>query len=169
MLNAEQNEFLKSLLTRARLRIIAPKTQTTYLARTTEDQRSGSGPDERDPASLAALINSLVVNKGWDLNVVVGKLHASWPTLVGEQISSHVSIEDVRLNPNGQSGVLILRAESTAWATQVRILIPQIHEQIRADFGADVISEIQVLGPTAPSWKHGLRSTPGRGPRDTYG
>jgi predicted nucleic acid-binding Zn ribbon protein len=88
---------------------------------------------------------------------------------VGEQISSHVSIEDVRLNPNGQSGVLILRAESTAWATQVRILIPQIHEQIRADFGADVISEIQVLGPTAPSWKHGLRSTPGRGPRDTYG
>ena len=37
------------------------------------------------------------------------------------------------------------------------------------DFGADVISEIQVLGPTAPSWKHGLRSTPGRGPRDTYG
>nr|NLD40552.1 DUF721 domain-containing protein [Actinomycetales bacterium] len=26
-----------------------------------------------------------------------------------------------------------------------------------------------VLGPKAPSWKHGIRSVPGRGPRDTYG
>ncbi|PZQ74527.1 MAG: DUF721 domain-containing protein, partial [Cutibacterium acnes] len=23
--------------------------------------------------------------------------------------------------------------------------------------------------PSAPSWKHGPRSVPGRGPRDTYG
>ncbi|MDP4886606.1 MAG: DUF721 domain-containing protein, partial [Aquiluna sp.] len=25
------------------------------------------------------------------------------------------------------------------------------------------------IGPSAPSWKKGPRSVPGRGPRDTYG
>ena len=32
-----------------------------------------------------------------------------------------------------------------------------------------VVSEIRFVGPTAPSWKKGPRSVPGRGPRDTYG
>lgn len=169
MLNREQEEFLKSLLSRARLRIGTPKSQRPFQPRVQEELRSGAGPDERDPTSVAALMDSLVVNKGWDLNIIVGKLQTTWPKIVGENIADHVQIEQVQLNPSGQSGVLILRADSTAWATQVRILVPQIMQQISVDFGPEIISEIQVLGPTAPSWKHGLRSVPGRGPRDTYG
>lgn len=169
MLNSEQQEFLKSLLTRARLRVVAPKDKRNYQAKSIDEQRSGAGPDERDPATIATLIDSLIVTKGWDLNVLIGKLHATWADIVGAQIADHVSIEQVKLNPSGQSGQLILRADSTAWATQIRIHIQTIHDKITAEFGPDVISEIQVLGPSAPSWKHGLRSVPGRGPRDTYG
>lgn len=169
MLNSAQQEFLKSLLTRARLRVSPGEKNKSRFTHTVEDQRSGAGPDERDPATVAALISSLIVTKGWDLQVVIGKLRASWTSIVGEQIADHVAIEQINLNPSGQSGILILRADSTAWATQVRLHTQTIHEKISADFGPDVIGEIQVLGPTAPSWKHGFRSVPGRGPRDTYG
>jgi predicted nucleic acid-binding Zn ribbon protein len=34
--------------------------------------------------------------------------------------------------------------------------------------GAGIV-DITVKAPGAPSWKHGPRSVPGRGPRDTYG
>lgn len=169
MLNLHQQDFLRSLLTRARLRMTQPNHKKNYQPRGVDEQRSSAGPDERDPATLSNLISSLIVTKGWDLNIVIGKLHASWPTMVGTQIADHVSIEQILLNPSGQSGVLILRADSTAWATQIKFHIPTIHERIRDEFGQEVISEIHVLGPTAPSWKHGPRSVPGRGPRDTYG
>jgi len=169
MLKPDQQEFLKSLLTRARLRVTAPKDKKSYQVKTLDEQRSGAGPDERDPATIATLIESLIVTKGWDLNVVIGRLHATWADVVGNQIADHVVIEEVKLNPSGLSGELILRADSTAWATQIRIQIQTIQDKIDAEFGPEIISKIQVLAPSAPSWKHGLRSVPGRGPRDTYG
>jgi len=63
----------------------------------------------------------------------------------------------------------VVRASSTAWATQVRLLQGSLRARIGEVVGADVVREITVLGPAGPSWKHGLRSVRGRGPRDTYG
>jgi predicted nucleic acid-binding Zn ribbon protein len=31
------------------------------------------------------------------------------------------------------------------------------------------VKEVRFIGPQAPSFKRGLRSVPGRGPRDTFG
>lgn len=78
-------------------------------------------------------------------------------------------IEQFHMNASGQSGVLVLRADSTAWATQIKLLMPTLTQKLDDEVGQGRISEIKVLGPNAPSWKHGLRSVPGRGPRDTYG
>ncbi|MDA7848425.1 DUF721 domain-containing protein, partial [bacterium] len=36
-------------------------------------------------------------------------------------------------------------------------------------FPQAAITTLSIKGPGAPSWKHGPRSVPGRGPRDTYG
>ena len=66
-------------------------------------------------------------------------------------------------------GRLLLRAESTAWATQVRLLLPQLRRTIDRAVGAGVVADISVVGPQAPSWKAGPRRVAGRGPRDTYG
>ena len=169
MLDKSQQEFLRSLLSRARVRTSIAPTRKNRNSNFFDDQRSGSGPDERDPAKLAWLIDRLIISKGWDLQVATGRLHGQWGLIVGHDVASHVKIESFELDPSGQSGTLILRAESSAWATQIRLLLPTISERLGEEIGAGRISEIKVLGPTAPSWKHGQRSVPGRGPRDTYG
>jgi predicted nucleic acid-binding Zn ribbon protein len=165
----EQQEFLRSLLSRARartgLKIFKPSTPRTYV----DEQRSGSGPDERDPAKLAGLIDKMIINKGWDLQLATGKLRAQWKPIVGDDIAEHVQIEEFNLDVSGQSGILVLRADSTAWATQMKLLLPNLEKRLEEQIGIGRLSEIKILGPAAPSWKHGLRSVPGRGPRDTYG
>ena len=66
--------------------------------------------------------------------------------------------------------VLTVRADSTAWATQLRYLAPQLVAMLNEQLGDGTITRIKVLGPDAPSWKKGRRSVrDGRGPRDTYG
>lgn len=169
MLEKPQQEFLRSLLSRARVRATSSPVSRRRNLPSYEDQRSGAGPDERDPAMLSGLIERLIINKGWDLQVATGKLQGQWGLIVGHEIASHVSIESFNLDPSGQSGTLILRAETSAWATQIRLLLPTISQRVGQEIGQGRISEIKVLGPTAPSWKHGQRSVKGRGPRDTYG
>ena len=46
---------------------------------------------------------------------------------------------------------------------------PQLMGLIEDYSGSVVIKRLIILGPKAPSWKHGPRSVKGRGPRDTYG
>jgi predicted nucleic acid-binding Zn ribbon protein len=169
VLEKPQQEFLRSLLSRARVRATSAPVRRRSNLSNFDDQRSGAGPDERDPAMLSGLIDRLIINKGWDLQIATGKLQGQWGLIVGHEIASHVVIESFNLDPSGQSGTLILRAESSAWATQIRLLLPTISERLGQEIGQGRISEIKVLGPTAPSWKHGQRSVKGRGPRDTYG
>jgi predicted nucleic acid-binding Zn ribbon protein len=66
-------------------------------------------------------------------------------------------------------GTLTVRCESTAWATQLRLMYSDILERLNADYPALNVTALKMLGPDAPSWKKGPRSVPGRGPRDTYG
>ncbi|NDB18066.1 MAG: DUF721 domain-containing protein [Actinobacteria bacterium] len=64
---------------------------------------------------------------------------------------------------------IVLRADSTAWATQMRLLLPALRERIAGELGQGLGLAIRVLAPAAPSWRHGNRHVAGRGPRDTYG
>jgi predicted nucleic acid-binding Zn ribbon protein len=65
---------------------------------------------------------------------------------------------------------LRIAAESTAWATQLRLLAGTLLARLVAELGPDVVTKLSISGPTGPSWKHGGRSVRGgRGPRDTYG
>jgi predicted nucleic acid-binding Zn ribbon protein len=169
VLTPDQQEFLRSLLSRARIKTGAKIKQPIKTQVFVDEQRSGAGPDERDPAKLAGLIDNIIINKGWDLQLATGKLRAKWAKVVGEDVADHVVIEQFQMNASGQSGVLVLRADSTAWATQIKLLLPTLEKKLEEEIGHGRITEIKILGPNAPSWKHGLRSVPGRGPRDTYG
>jgi predicted nucleic acid-binding Zn ribbon protein len=68
-----------------------------------------------------------------------------------------------------RDGQLTLQAESTAWATQLRLLAPKLLSILATEVGAGVVTKLSVHGPAAPSWKKGPRTVRGRGPRDTYG
>lgn len=86
-----------------------------------------------------------------------------WADLVGAEVASHAIPVSLR------EGELTVQAESTAWATQLRMLQRDLLARIAAGAGRGVVTRLRVHGPSAPTWRHGNRHVPGRGPRDTYG
>jgi predicted nucleic acid-binding Zn ribbon protein len=120
------------------------------------------GPD-RDPHGIDDVLSNLANRLGWASPLAQADLLASWPELAGEETAEHatpVGIED---------GVLTVHCDSTAWATQLRLMRGTITTEIAKRYPDAGIKSIKFDGPNAPSWKRGLRSIPGRGPRDTYG
>ena len=124
---------------------------------------SGAHSDGRDPKRLAEAVDALLAEHGWSTAHAVAGLIARWPDVVGADLADHVTPESFT------DGRLLLRADSTAWATQVRLLLPQLRMAIDRAVGAGLVADISVLGPQAPSWVAGPRRVVGRGPRDTYG
>jgi predicted nucleic acid-binding Zn ribbon protein len=124
---------------------------------------SGPKPDERDPQPLGRLAARLAANRGWAARLAGGQVFGKWAALVGADVAEHT--EPVALS----EGELTVRADSTAWATQLRLLQRQVLAKIAAEVGDGVVKRLKVQGPSAPSWRHGPRRVPGRGPRDTYG
>ena len=118
----------------------------------------------RDPERLGDQIEKIIADRGWAADVAAGSVMSRWPDIVGEQVAGHsepVAYED---------GVLTVRADSTAWATQLRLLTSTILGRLAEDVGPETVVELRVVGPSAPSWRKGPRRAPGmRGPRDTYG
>lgn len=124
---------------------------------------SGPGPDQRDPVALGAAFESLVARRGWGKQVNLRLVLARWPQLVGQANADHsrpVAYRDT---------VLTVQADSTVWATSLRAMAPQLVAELNSQLGQGTVTKVVVEGPHAPSWKHGPRSVPGRGPRDTYG
>ena len=117
----------------------------------------------RDPLGLGKVVGRLVAERGWTSPVAVGSVMAEWATLVGPEISAHCTPESFT------DTTLHVRCDSTAWATQLRLLSISLLEKFRTELGDGVVTSIQVLGPAAPSWRKGGRTVNGRGPRDTYG
>jgi predicted nucleic acid-binding Zn ribbon protein len=125
---------------------------------------TGPGPDPRDPQPAGALLAGMLGEMGWQRPLTEARLFTDWPTLVGREIAEHCRPESLR------DGELRISAQSSAWATQIRLLSAKLTHRVNAQLGATVVTRVQVTGPVGPSWRHGLRSVPGaRGPRDTYG
>ncbi|MDZ5619341.1 DUF721 domain-containing protein [Nocardioides bizhenqiangii] len=125
---------------------------------------SGAYPDERDPQLLGGEIGRLVDQRGWGLDLQVRGVFARWTEVVGDEIGAHSAPETLT------DGTLVVRTDSTAWATQLKLLAPSIVKRLNSELGDGTVTVVEVLGPNAPSWKHGRRGLrDGRGPRDTYG
>ncbi len=129
--------------------------------RRVEERQRRSG--DRDPTRLGDAVDRLMSERGWERSNAAATLWASWPQVVGAELADHVAPESF------DDGRLVLRAESTAWATQVRLLLPQLRHAIDRAVGPGVVADLSVVGPQAPSWVAGPRRVKGRGPRDTYG
>ncbi|WP_109472712.1 DUF721 domain-containing protein [Ornithinimicrobium cavernae] len=128
------------------------------------ERRSGTGAGAaRDPRLLDTEVDRLVSSRGWSTDVQVGAVIGRWATIVGAEVAQHV-------RPLGFDGtVLTVQADSTAWATQMRLLTHSVLTRIEAEVGEGAVTEITVRGPAAPSWRKGRLRAQGRGPRDTYG
>lgn len=141
--------------------------------RSAGDKAGGRGParrrrslppgSSRDPQPVGSAVEDFLAEHGWQGPTALARLAESWADVVGADVAAHVVVE------SWNDGELVLRADSTAWATQVRLLSDTLRRQIHQAVGENLVTKVSVFGPTAPSWRAGPRVVKGRGPRDTYG
>jgi predicted nucleic acid-binding Zn ribbon protein len=146
-------------------------------SRRVDPEASGAHPDDRDPQLLDTTIGRLIADQGWGTDVRVHGVFTRWEHLVGPEVAQHCAPESFSQEGTGAGGAdspaggrLVVRTDSTAWATQMRLLAPTVLRRLNEELGHGTVTAIDVRGPTGPTWKRGLRSVRGgRGPRDTYG
>ncbi len=130
-------------------------------------RRSDRRARREDPERLDAAIESLIDARGWKEASTAGSVFARWTQIVGSDLAAHT-------RPDGLAdGELTVTADSTAWATQVRLLAAQLVRRLNAELGDGTVQRVKVRGPAAaagPARRRGeWRVRGARGPRDTYG
>ncbi|MER5771959.1 DUF721 domain-containing protein [Streptomyces sp. NPDC001985] len=130
--------------------------------------RSGARADGRDPLALGAAINRLITERGWETPAAVGGVMGRWPQIVGDDLANHCV--PLRYDEDPGERVLTVQCDSTAWATQLRLLAPRLVARLNEDLGHGTVRVIKVLGPGGPRKGYGPLRAPGSvGPGDTYG
>ncbi|MER7696341.1 DciA family protein [Streptomyces sp. NPDC096095] len=130
--------------------------------------RSGARSDGRDPLALGSAINRLITERGWETPAAVGGVMGRWPQIVGDDLANHCV--PLRYDDDPDARVLTVSCDSTAWATQLRLLAPQLVARLNADLGQGTVRMIKVVGPGGPERRFGPLRAPGsKGPGDTYG
>ncbi|THV40597.1 DciA family protein [Glycomyces buryatensis] len=123
---------------------------------------SGPGPDKRDPELLGNLLGQVVRKNGWTRKVSNASVFGRWTEIVGPDIAGHCRPEQL------ENGELLVVAESTAWATQLRLLSGQIYGKITAALGPGVVKRLKIVGPKQPTRSFGPRRVRFNGSRDTF-
>jgi predicted nucleic acid-binding Zn ribbon protein len=146
-------------------RDIARELFRSYRTRNRKTENTDEERSKRDePGKLSEVLDELIATRDWKKGIAEGTLFSNWREIVGDEVAAHC--EPITL----LEGRLTIRAESTAWATQLRLISDELLKTLQTRSEGVLVEEIVVIGPSAPSWKRGLRSIRGaKGPRDTYG
>lgn len=116
-----------------------------------------------DPQPLGTAIGGLLSDHGWKQRAAVGSVFGNWAEIVGADLAAHT-------RPDGfADGELTIAADSTAWATQVRLLASMLVRRLNAELGDGAVRRVKVRGPSGPRQRGGWRVPGSRGPGDTYG
>ena len=116
----------------------------------------------RDPRSIGAIVGASIEDRGWTPFLARASVLAQWEDVVGKEVAAHTNADLV-------DDVLVVSCDSSAWATQLRMLRHDILREIEMRFPDHGIERVDVLGPGVPTEIRGPRSVKWRGPRDTYG
>ncbi|MCZ4098011.1 DciA family protein [Streptomyces sp. H39-C1] len=96
---------------------------------------------KRRPVLLRDAITELLARRGWhntETMIVMGQ----WATL-GEDLVAHL----VPVGFDSATGTLQIRADSSAWMTQARLLAPSLVQWMNQALRADTVREIVIAGP----------------------
>lgn len=119
----------------------------------------------RDPGRFGDLVQREVRRNGWNRNFAVGTIRGNWAGIVGEDVARHTRVVMYK----EKERQLHIECDSTAWATNLRLMQTFILQTIAKKIGGDVVAELRIYGPRPPNWRKGRYHVKGRGPRDTYG
>jgi len=135
-------------------------------AAVTRRDRAAPGRRERreDPQPLTAALDALIGDQGWALAAATGSVFGRWAQIVGPDLADHTKPESLT------DGELTVTADSTAWATQLRLLAAQLVRRLNVELGDGAVRRVKVRGPAGSPRRPGeWRVRGSRGPGDTYG
>ncbi|GII84763.1 UPF0232 protein [Sphaerisporangium siamense] len=125
---------------------------------------SAARRESGDPQLFGRAIRDLLADRGWEQPVAVGGVFGRWHEIVGPDLAAHTKPETFA------DGEVLVVADSTAWATQVRLLASTLVRRLNEELGDGTVRRVKVRGPqNGPRPVGGLRVTGSRGPGDTYG
>ena len=100
------------------------------------------GEDFTFPQRIRDLLDPIGRKLGMEGAVEAGRLFARWRAIVGDDVAAHVEPTSLR------DGVLRVRADSPAWATEIGYLADEIAGRVNAEIGRPVVTELRVsAGP----------------------
>ena len=147
---------------------MAPRKKRRKPSRGPTQGKRGSGahPDDRDPQMLDTTLGRLVADQGWAMDL--GCTASSRAGTRSSATRSPSTASPSLVRPTAQ---LVVRTDSTAWATQMRLLAPTVVRRLNEELGRRHGDRDRGRrDPTLPDLEEGPRSVrDGRGPRDTYG
>jgi predicted nucleic acid-binding Zn ribbon protein len=116
-----------------------------------------------DPLKLRNVLDQLVATRNWKQGIAEGTLFTEWEQIVGSDLA--INAQPISL----LEGELTIQTTSTAWATQLNMIAPNLLKTISGSAPGALVERLTIIGPQAPTWKKGLRTIRGgKGPRDTY-
>lgn len=106
------------------------------------------------PKPLGDALSEVARRRGWVRRLEDARVHLVWEDIAGAPLAAHT--EPVRLH----GGVLVVRADSGTWATQVRYLTAVLLERANETLGAGRVQRVTVVtgtlgGPASPGGRPG--------------
>ena len=127
-------------------------------------QASPRRAKREDPTDISSVLGRLQKDRGWDDRLAAQRVFTDWASIVGPEVASHSKVVGF------DDAIVHVETDSTAWATQLKLLAPRIVAKLNQELGQGSVLRIDIRGPQAPSWIKGKRTIRNaRGPRDTYG
>ena len=91
------------------------------------------------PLELGAILEEMVVDPKLAAGMLLGSLARRWAEVVGERLSAECA-------PVGIDGrMLVIRASSAAWATQIRFLAREVARGSNAILGKGAVDAVRVV------------------------
>jgi predicted nucleic acid-binding Zn ribbon protein len=128
-----------------------------------DDSPTRGRPRREDPQPLGSAIGGLLDTRGWQQRAAMGSVFGRWAEIVGHDLAAHTRPDSFA------DGELTVTADSTAWATQVRLLAPVLVRRLNIELGDGSVRRVKVRGPAPPRQRGGWRVPGSKGPGDTYG
>lgn len=88
---------------------------------------------------MSEVVEQLVVKRGWQERMALGRLKARWAEIVGEQVAARS--EPIRL----EDGRLTIRVEGGAWAAELALLGSTLANSAAHFLGPGRIQEVAVV------------------------
>jgi predicted nucleic acid-binding Zn ribbon protein len=88
---------------------------------------------------VGAILRELVQSRPWSSGISIGKLGRQWPEVVGDRLATECA-------PFRMEGtILLVRASSAAWATQLRFLAEEVARRANEVLGTEAVRAVRVV------------------------